>query len=57
MTTVLIVDDDRENPEHVRELLSDEGYEVRLASNGREALDAVAHALPDVILLDLVECR
>ena len=51
---VLVVDDDR----HIRELLVDallgEGYRAIAASNGQEALDAVAREIPEVILLDLM---
>jgi len=34
-------------------LLSSEGYDVKCARDGREALESVAHELPDLILLDL----
>lgn len=51
---VLCVDDQPENLELLEELLSSEGYEVALAADGREALDAVAARTPDVILLDIM---
>ncbi len=52
--TVLVVDDKA----NVRQLLSDylaeQGFNVALAANGREALYATRHETPDVILLDLM---
>src|SRR5438132_10913367 len=51
---VLIVED---NPD-VRRLyaigLNQRGYEVKLAANGAEAVERIAHEKPDVILLDWV---
>ncbi|MFL5262818.1 MAG: response regulator [Anaeromyxobacteraceae bacterium] len=51
---VLVVEDDFAIRETLRELLEDEGYEVSWASNGREALELLAHRAPRVILLDLM---
>ena len=54
---VLLVDDDDEIRELVSELLADEGYRVREAIHGREAMDmleASGHGLPSLILLDLM---
>lgn len=51
---ILVVDDDAEVRLSLSELLEDEGYEVRTAATGREALDFCArHGAPDAILLDL----
>ena len=50
---VLIVDDDPDICEFVTWGLSDRGYRVVSASNGREALDCVASARPDAIVLDM----
>jgi signal transduction histidine kinase/CheY-like chemotaxis protein len=52
--TVLIVEDEDEQRQLVRESLSTCGWTVREAANGRRALDALAAELPDVILLDLM---
>ena len=49
----LVVDDDHDIAEMVRLALTDEGYEVTLASNGSEALDASVGGPFDVILLDM----
>jgi CheY-like chemotaxis protein len=51
---VLVVDDESEIREALTEALEQEGYRVRIARNGEEAL-AQAHELPpDLILLDLM---
>ena len=51
---VLIVDDDSDLSELIRELLSLEGYQVDLVDNGKEALRKLqTEPLPSVILLDI----
>ncbi|HEV8308180.1 MAG TPA: response regulator [Methylomirabilota bacterium] len=54
---VLVVDDDPQVVDLVRQLLEDEPYEVTAAADGEEALEAVARQRPDVILLDLLMPR
>ena len=51
---VLVVDDDFDIRSVVCELLTDEGYQVKTAVNGREALATLSTWQPDVILLDLM---
>ena len=52
---VMVVEDDFDIREVVRDLLDAEGYEVLVAGNGREALDLLEHGgQPCVILLDLM---
>jgi CheY-like chemotaxis protein len=53
---VLIVDDDHEIRETIADVLTDAGYEVDQAENGRAALDLLRarDAQPDLILLDLM---
>ena len=53
---VLVIDDDAEIRSSLREVLTDEGYEVVCVGNGREALDHLKAASPRpcVILLDLM---
>jgi two-component system, OmpR family, KDP operon response regulator KdpE len=53
MTSVLIVDDEPQIARALRVALSSRGYEVQTAGNGETALDLIASAPPDVILLDL----
>jgi CheY-like chemotaxis protein len=51
---ILLVDDDRDTSDILRFFLEREGYEVRLAGEGGEALRLMAqHGEPDLILLDL----
>jgi CheY-like chemotaxis protein len=57
MTTsarVLVVDDDTLLRTVLCESLADEGYEVRPAHNGRDALAVLDDWAPDVIVLDLM---
>jgi len=51
---VLVVDDDARILKFVRATLESTGYDVRLARDGRSALDHVESDQPDLILLDLV---
>lgn len=52
---VLVVDDDDDIREALRDLLETEGYRVVCADNGREALDALRGGVhPCIILLDLM---
>jgi two-component system response regulator MprA len=53
---ILVVDDDPGIRGFLTGALEDEGYEIRNASNGREALDVLNRLeewAPDLILLDL----
>ncbi|HKW95083.1 MAG TPA: response regulator transcription factor [Methylomirabilota bacterium] len=51
---VLVVEDEPDVAEMIRYNLGKEGYDVRLAANGTEALRQVKDARPDVILLDIM---
>ena len=50
---VLVIDDDDELAEVVRQVLRDSGYAVATARHGAAALEMVRDTSPDVILLDL----
>jgi signal transduction histidine kinase/CheY-like chemotaxis protein len=50
---VLVVDDDPDSREVVREVLEQAGAEVATAASTREALDAFRAAPPDILLSDL----
>ncbi len=52
-TKILVVDDEDEVRESVREILSDEGYRVIEASNGRKALQLIQEESPHLVLLDI----
>ncbi len=51
---VLVVDDDPDLREIIRIMLEASGYEVRCATNGKEAVKAVAQKRPAVVLLDML---
>jgi DNA-binding response OmpR family regulator len=50
---ILVVDDEPEVRKLMEHFLTDRGYEVRLAANGREGLTAIDSFTPDVVLLDM----
>jgi two-component system OmpR family response regulator len=50
---VLLVDDDRDTREMYCECLRADGFELRTASNGRDAIRAARTFLPSVIVTDL----
>ena len=52
-TCVLLVEDDAGVQHLERLVLEEHGYQIRVANNGEEALDALAKAAPDLILLDV----
>ncbi len=52
---ILVIEDDDDIRETIRDVLQDEGYRVDTAANGREAIDHLQDGhLPAVILLDLM---
>lgn len=51
---ILVVDDEADIRRTLSQLLGDSGYEVASAASGAEALDLVADAPPDVLLLDVL---
>ena len=52
---IIIIEDDRDLRETMKELLEMEGYSVLTAANGREGLDLIAReGGPCLILLDLM---
>ncbi|CAN5296728.1 MAG: response regulator transcription factor [Chloroflexia bacterium] len=53
-TTVLVVDDEEDIVSLMRDFLEAEGYLVQTAHDGRGALDALAHAPVDCVLLDIM---
>ena len=52
---VLVVEDDRDIRENMKNFLASEGFEVQTAENGQKALDILHAGLkPAIILLDLM---
>lgn len=54
MDRILVVDDTPDNCLLIQAILQDEGYQVELAESGREALDKIDQAPPDLVLLDVM---
>jgi CheY-like chemotaxis protein len=55
MKMVLLVDDDEDIREALRAILEDEGFDVKVARDGSDALATLRDGLrPDVIVLDLM---
>ena len=50
---VLVVEDDRDLRDTVAAVLESEGYDVRCAENGAQALALMHHGKPGAIVLDL----
>ncbi|MDP2193663.1 MAG: sigma-54 dependent transcriptional regulator [Alphaproteobacteria bacterium] len=50
---VLVVDDEQDIRELIAGILSDEGYEVRSAATGLEALDQIQLRQPHIVILDV----
>jgi CheY-like chemotaxis protein len=52
--TILVVDDEFDLTSTVRAILEGEGYRVDVCANGREALERLKAARPDLVLLDVM---
>ena len=53
-TRILIVDDTLQNIQVLGTVLREQGYQLNVAQNGRQALDMAQKVLPDLILLDVM---
>jgi len=51
---ILVVDDERDVRDFLADLLRDQGYNVRTAADGIEAMEMIKREKPDLILLDLM---
>ena len=51
---VLIIDDDAEIRESLRDVLEAESYDVMTAENGRDGLERLSQVKPSLVLLDLM---
>jgi CheY-like chemotaxis protein len=52
--SVLVVDDETVMQGLLQDILSSEGYDVALASNGQEGLERISELHPDLVVLDLM---
>ena len=50
---ILVVEDQEDNRQILRDLLGNHGYELSEAENGEQAIAAVAKRRPDLILMDI----
>ncbi|MFQ5882014.1 MAG: sigma-54-dependent transcriptional regulator [Candidatus Methylomirabilales bacterium] len=50
---ILVVDDEPNILKVIEDILTDEGYRVRTAHSGEEALGEVQRSLPDLVILDI----
>lgn len=51
---ILVVDDDPDIRDSLRIILEQRGYRVRLANNGKQALEMLQKDLPDLMILDVM---
>src|SRR3954453_18815934 len=51
---ILVVDDAPANIQAVTSILREHGYQISVATNGRQALQVLERVLPDLILLDVL---
>lgn len=51
---ITIVDDDRDTRELLRQVLSDDGYDVQVVANGLRLISSLQVDRPDLVLLDVV---
>ena len=54
MRSILVVEDEFDVQEVVADVLRDEGYDVAVCGNGREALEALKQKPPDVVRMDVM---
>ena len=52
--TILIVDDEPYNVDYLQQELSDRGFELTAAFDGKEALEKIRAESPDLVLLDIM---
>ena len=50
---ILVVEDQPDNRQIIRDMLADTDYEITEAEDGKQALAAVANARPDLILMSI----
>ncbi len=53
MEKILVIDDNKNMQLILKNILSDEGYKIETAGNGKDGLNLVKELLPDLVLLDI----
>lgn len=53
MTTILLVEDDKNQRLLYEQELRQEGYEILAAIDGKDALEKVQEQLPDIVVMDI----
>lgn len=51
---ILVVDDTPANIQALAAILREKGYQISVATNGKQALEVLARVQPDLILLDVM---
>lgn len=51
---ILVVDDTPANIQSITAILKEKGYQISVATNGKQALDVLSRIRPDLILLDVM---
>ena len=54
LKSILLVEDSEPAIIQMRDILTETGYQIRVARNGKEALDQIELAMPDAMILDLM---
>ena len=54
MTAILVVEDEFDVQQVVADVLRDEGYEVTVCGNGRDALKLLGEKRPDAVIMDVM---
>jgi len=52
--TLLLVEDSEPQIIQLNDILSEEGYIIQIARNGKEAIEAIQKSVPDAVILDLM---
>jgi len=51
--SALVVDDIKDNTDLLSNILKDMGFSIRVAENGRDALDEISRICPDIVFMDI----
>ncbi|MGE5457658.1 MAG: response regulator, partial [Methanococcaceae archaeon] len=54
MEKILVIEDEADVRGSILDLIEAKGYETIAARNGREALDAIKHTVPDLVVSDIM---